>query len=372
MPPAARKARRVLIADHDEFAADFLCATLDSSFGGIEVRRVENGDQALAAAQESHFDLIIADSALPGLDGRALASALASRGVDLPLLLMTRDDASGRIDDAPDPGVTWVLDKPIDVDQLVELCSLHLHDGVRGVLEGVSLEGLLQLLEHESRSCMLEITNERELVRVGVEAGRIIHCEGGGRWGIAALADALTWRSPSFQLNTLDRFGRLDRDMEPVAIGSAIFECTRHESPSSPVHSSPGVDPAALGHAAATSESSMHLAVQAAMALDGALAFAIVDYESGLCLGAAAREGFPIDVAAAGNREVVRAKVRVMEKLDIDGPIEDILISLRAQYHLMRPSRAGSLFLYLAIEKREATLALARHRLAAIEAALVI
>ena len=41
--------------------------------------------------------------------------------------------------------------------------------------------------------------------------------------------------------------------------------------------------------------------------------------------------------ARAGNLEVVRAKIRVMEQIQIVDQIEDMLITLGGQYHLIRP-----------------------------------
>jgi hypothetical protein len=67
---------------------------------------------------------------------------------------------------------------------------------------------------------------------------------------------------------------------------------------------------------------------------------------------------------------VVRAKLRAMEMLNISEKIEDILITLDSQYHLIRPltSRSGKgLFLYLALRRDRANLAMARHQLKRIE-----
>lgn len=97
--------------------------------------------------------------------------------------------------------------------------------------------------------------------------------------------------------------------------------------------------------------------------LSGALGAALVDYESGMCLGTSG-SGLNMDVAAAGNMEVMKAKARVMRDLGIKGGIEDILITLESQYHIIRPVGA-TLFLYLALDRAQGNLALARHKLAA-------
>ena len=66
--------------------------------------------------------------------------------------------------------------------------------------------------------------------------------------------------------------------------------------------------------------------------IDGCLGSAIVDFESGMCLGTTGNPGFDLELAAAGNTEVVRAKKRIRDKLGLADKIEDILISLDSQY----------------------------------------
>ncbi|MCB0034883.1 MAG: DUF4388 domain-containing protein [Anaerolineales bacterium] len=108
------------------------------------------------------------------------------------------------------------------------------------------------------------------------------------------------------------------------------------------------------------------------MQIDGAIAAAIVDWQSGLTLGTIGA-GFDIDLAAAGNTNVVRSKLGVMKDLKINGTIEDILITLTDQYHLIRLlSGNQQLFIYVALRRASANLGLARHRLAALEKDLTI
>ncbi|MFJ7203483.1 hypothetical protein ACIQWR_08110 [Streptomyces sp. NPDC098789] len=110
--------------------------------------------------------------------------------------------------------------------------------------------------------------------------------------------------------------------------------------------------------------------------IDGAIGAALVDYGSGMALGTiGGGKDFDLAVAAAGNTDVVRAKVRTMELLGLKDEIEDILITLGSQYHLIRLLRgrnAQGLFLYLALDKERANLAMARHHLKRIEAELEV
>src|SRR6478735_10438486 len=103
-----------------------------------------------------------------------------------------------------------------------------------------------------------------------------------------------------------------------------------------------------------------------AMTIEGSVGVALVDYTSGMALGAlGGGKDLDLTVAAAGNTDVVRAKVRTMEMLGLKDEIEDILITLSGQYHLIRmlKSRGGNgLFLYLVLDAGRANLAMARHQ----------
>ncbi len=108
--------------------------------------------------------------------------------------------------------------------------------------------------------------------------------------------------------------------------------------------------------------------------LDGAVGACVVDSNSGMMLGAEGGGGVvDLEVAAAGNTDVVRAKRKTMSSLKLNDAIEDILITLGKQYHIIRPlSTNDALFVYLVLDKSKGNLAMARHKLAAIEKDLVV
>jgi hypothetical protein len=117
-------------------------------------------------------------------------------------------------------------------------------------------------------------------------------------------------------------------------------------------------------------------ALKEAMTISGAVGAALVDYESGMSLGSiGGGDWLDLEIAAAGNTEVVRSKQRVISALKLNDHIEDILITLNRQYHLIRLLKtnnrtSATLFLYLVLDRERANLALARHSLKAVEADL--
>ncbi|GAA3396141.1 hypothetical protein [Cryptosporangium minutisporangium] len=115
----------------------------------------------------------------------------------------------------------------------------------------------------------------------------------------------------------------------------------------------------------------LEASLKEAMNIEGAMGIALIDYNSGMPLGTLSSvNDLDLDIIAAGTTDFVRAKMRTLELMRLDEPIEDILVTLVSQYHVIRPvtSRSGKgLFFYLMLDKSRANLALARHKLARIE-----
>lgn len=115
--------------------------------------------------------------------------------------------------------------------------------------------------------------------------------------------------------------------------------------------------------------------VQDLLSIEGATGAAIVDISSGMALASGGNPGFDLTVAAAGNSNVVRAKLKTMNEIGLSGRIEDIMITLDSQYHLINvlsSSDAAGLFVYLVLDRNTANLALGRHKLKAVAARITI
>jgi hypothetical protein len=100
--------------------------------------------------------------------------------------------------------------------------------------------------------------------------------------------------------------------------------------------------------------------------LPGLMAVAIVDISSGMSLASHSNSGINPETAAAYNTEVVKQKQKAMTALKLQGEtIDDILITLTNQLHLIKLVADSKKFIYLVVNSRDTNLAIAREVLRA-------
>lgn len=117
----------------------------------------------------------------------------------------------------------------------------------------------------------------------------------------------------------------------------------------------------------------MRIDLGALKKLAGFIGAAVVDSETGLVLGRVDGHSRDLEGFAAGSMEVVRAARRMVHVLEIDDDVEDVLVTLGAQYHLARTvAKSPAIFLYLALDRGVANLAMARLTLKQVEEAITV
>jgi predicted regulator of Ras-like GTPase activity (Roadblock/LC7/MglB family) len=113
--------------------------------------------------------------------------------------------------------------------------------------------------------------------------------------------------------------------------------------------------------------------LQEIMNMDGAVGAALVDYQSGMTLGTMGGGSLDMELAGASTTELVRAQKSSINQLGLDEKIDDILISLDSQYHLIKVFHENdNIFTYVVLDKQKSNLALARLNLKRIDGSLVI
>lgn len=92
----------------------------------------------------------------------------------------------------------------------------------------------------------------------------------------------------------------------------------------------------------------------------GFIAASLVDLESGMTLAVkSVRSEFDLTAASAYNSELVKQKMKIMHTLQLTGSIEDMLITLTEQIHLIKLLNKTT-FLYLAVDRSQSNLAIVR------------
>jgi hypothetical protein len=104
--------------------------------------------------------------------------------------------------------------------------------------------------------------------------------------------------------------------------------------------------------------------------IPGFIAASLVDLESGMTLGArTARADFDLTAASAYNSEMVKQKLKIMRVLNLRTTLEDMLLTLGDQIHLIKIISPTS-FVYLAADRANSNLAIVRNAVAKHTAAL--
>ncbi len=95
--------------------------------------------------------------------------------------------------------------------------------------------------------------------------------------------------------------------------------------------------------------------------IPGFIAASLVDLESGMTLGLKSNRGdFDLSAASAYNSEMVKQKMKIMKALNLKTVLEDMLITLGDQIHMIKLV-TPSTFIYLAADRATANVAIVRN-----------
>lgn len=148
---------RILIVEDETLIAGFVARALRAE--GYATQVAADGDQAIGLL-EHPWDLIVLDLLLPGRDGFAVLDAVAARGLDTPVLVLS---ARSRVDTkvaAFDAGASDYLAKPFSVDELLARVRARLKPRVHP--------------DHRCRRSNMDVEIDRQRREVVLEGGRRI------------------------------------------------------------------------------------------------------------------------------------------------------------------------------------------------------
>lgn len=365
------------------------------TIGGPDARvtRTVLRSEVLRILSGGPLDLIITASGAAFLATAEFLAAFAARVIPVSMLMLARRPDEELVQRLRAGGVT---PEPMPLPVAHEA----LRERVRGLLRQrrlgstttrEPLPGLVRRIQGERGTYTLHVNAGTEYGSITFVDGALVDAQNARRTGERAALEILGWRHTSAVLDRIvphtpptvtTGLSTLLAEVERAALArpppelaaAAAVPAASEEIMTRGGAMTPRIDQPSKREDRRNEDSMANInkTLEETMKIDGAIGAAIADWDSGLCLGTAGGGArLNVEIAAAGNCQVVKAKMATMAELGIKGAIQDILITLDDQIHLIRPLRRGeSMFMYLAIDKTKGNLALARHRLTKLESEL--
>lgn len=424
--PTSQSSNVVAFVDDEVDFAGAVYDLLRGEFGEHEVAAFTDPLEADAWLTDHCPAVLVADVRMPRMNGIELVTRARSRWPALPVIITTAYP-SEVTDKLLNERAFHYLPKPFSFEALVQLLW-----SIRLAADNEAKQASSEVLEILTLYAMAGYTGALTGAAIGwpsahvwVRDGRVLHAACGALTGLDALAAMLAMPRGVFDWAG-DREPAVSIDMalpEALRLASAILEKGALQFPpagnvddrraravfnDSPAGDSPrsrrDTDPSGpsfvvdseLGDVSTAVEIDLHPLtgdhpvispteydmannindiLNEVQEIEGFIAAAVADSNSGMTLGkVGGGPDFNIELAAASNTEVVKAKLRAMKALKLTSEkIEDILITLGTQYHLIRPlTKRPEVFIYVALDRRRANLAVARFALADAEEKLIM
>lgn len=107
----------LLVDDEDEFIA-LMSQRLETR--GLKVVSVTSGEEALAKIEDRNIDVAVVDLAMPGIDGLETLSKIKKKRADIEVIMLTGHATVQSGIEAMKHGATDYLEKPVDINVLLE------------------------------------------------------------------------------------------------------------------------------------------------------------------------------------------------------------------------------------------------------------
>ncbi len=205
---------KILLVDDNPMVLEMLRQAL-AHFSTVQP--MSDAADALLKAIEDKPDLIIADYAMNGMDGRQLLQKIKSRNASagIPVILMaSKVDINEKLKTVQDT-VEDFIEKPFflkeaaaRIKKVVDKISLEKmareapgESVLRGSLAQMNVLDLLQSLDMGRKTCALTLTNNGEQCKMYFTEGQINHAIYGDLKGDPAVYKVLTWTAGTFEID---------------------------------------------------------------------------------------------------------------------------------------------------------------------------
>jgi CheY-like chemotaxis protein len=191
---------RILVVDDEEVFLKSLVEGLQELEPDWEIEATTKGAEALRWLAEKTYDVVVTDLRMPEVDGFSILAQLSHMEPTPMVIVMSAYLSPAAEQPLQEALVDRVLEKPFDLEELRGAIKTCLAENTQGILEGISLATVLQLLEMEQRTCTLEVQAGDRTGFVYFRGGKALDARAGYLSGDAALFELLSWSRPKVKI----------------------------------------------------------------------------------------------------------------------------------------------------------------------------
>lgn len=363
---------------------------------GDQVRGSTDPREVASWIERERPAVLITDVRMPHVNGLELVTRLHQRWGAVPVVVVTAFPTA-QVDSEARAGRFAYLPKPFTFqglrEALLRVSAQPAPSAFSGAIAVSMLGEVVQLYGLANRTGALRIDSPVGVGEINFDSGRVVDASAPGLRGVDAFNHILSWNSGQFswvvmpprehtihqglsellleayRLRDEADAGRTTVDLDDVDARFAELEL--NDAPSRE-----GAVPSASTAAALIAPISDNVRDNLGRLerAEGFLSAALFDIEKNTCLATVDPGGKShIEEVVGGHVDLVQAKRRTIARLNLNDELEDIVISLGREYHLVRlVRRQPKLFFFLTLDRARANLAMARYLLSDVEKDVVV
>lgn len=198
LPQAATAAKTLLVVDDDRATLN-LCRSGLKGLAGFKFLMAHNGREALEVMQQEPIHVLVTDLNMPVMDGFNLIAKVVRLYPQIPIIVLTGLSESQHLNTPLQMGAISILSKPPRLTLLMDAIRAAAQFEPSGMVRGIGLNSILQLLNWEKKSCTLTVKSEAGMGLLYLKQGEVVHAAYRAEEGLPAAYEILTWDRPDIE-----------------------------------------------------------------------------------------------------------------------------------------------------------------------------
>ncbi len=221
---------RTLLVVEDDRATQSLYRQGLKGLAGFRILIASDGAQAMEILRSEPVNVLVTDLNMPVMDGFNLIARASRLYPQIPIIVMTGLGESQHLNSPLQLGAVRILTKPPRLTLLMDEIKAAALFEPSGMVRGIGLNSLLQLLNWENKSCTLTVKSEAGMGLLYLKRGEVVHAAYRDQEGLPAAYEILTWDRPDIEfVDTCRVEATIDLPLTEILMNAAMI--TDHRQP---------------------------------------------------------------------------------------------------------------------------------------------